>query len=35
MAINMYVHFHTCPVRMQAYENKTLNMLDKTTDDER
>jgi hypothetical protein len=35
MAINMYQHKNTCPIGMQAYENKTLHMLDKTTDDER
>jgi hypothetical protein len=36
MAINMYyLHIHTCPIRMQAYENKKLHMLDKTIDDER
>jgi hypothetical protein len=34
MAINMYLHTNTCPIRMQAYENKTLHMLDKTVDDE-
>jgi hypothetical protein len=33
-AINMYLHIITCPVRMQAYENKTLRMLDKTISDE-
>jgi hypothetical protein len=32
--INMYLHIKTCPIRMQAYENKTLYMLDKTIDDE-
>jgi hypothetical protein len=35
MAINMYLHINPCPIRMHAYENKTLHMLDKTTDDER
>jgi hypothetical protein len=35
MAINMYLNINTCPIRMQAYENKTLHMLDKTVDDER
>jgi hypothetical protein len=34
MAINMYLQINPCPVRMQAYENKTLHMLDKTIDDE-
>jgi hypothetical protein len=32
--INIYIHINTCPVRMQAYENKTLHMLDKTIDNE-
>jgi hypothetical protein len=35
MAINMYLHINPCPIRMQAYENKTLHMLDKTIDYER
>jgi hypothetical protein len=34
MAINMYLHINPCPTRVQAYENKTLHMLDKTNDDE-
>jgi hypothetical protein len=33
MAINMYLHISPCP-RIQAYENKTLHMLNKTIDDE-
>jgi hypothetical protein len=33
MAIHMYLNINTCPLRMQAYENKTLHTLDKTTDD--
>jgi hypothetical protein len=33
MAINMYLHFNTYPIIMQAYENKTLHMMDKTVDD--
>jgi hypothetical protein len=32
MAINMYVHIATCPIRMQAYEHKILHMLNKTID---
>jgi hypothetical protein len=28
----MYLRINPCPVRMQAYENKTLHKLDKTTD---
>jgi hypothetical protein len=35
MAINMYLYIKTCSIRMQAYENKILHMLDKTIDDER
>jgi hypothetical protein len=35
MAININLYINTCPIRMQAYENKTLHMLDKTIDDER
>jgi hypothetical protein len=35
VAINMYLRINTCPIRMQAYENKTLHMLDKNIDDER
>jgi hypothetical protein len=31
----MAIHINTCPFLMQAYENKTLHMLDKTIDDER
>jgi hypothetical protein len=34
MTINTYLHINTCRIRMQAYENKTLQMLDKTIDDE-
>jgi hypothetical protein len=34
MAINTYLHINPCPIRMQAYENKTLHMLDKTADDD-
>jgi hypothetical protein len=32
MAINMYLHINTSPIRTQAYENKTLHMLNKTID---
>jgi hypothetical protein len=34
MAINVYLHINTCPIRLQAYENKKLHMLDKIIDDE-
>jgi hypothetical protein len=34
MGINMYLHINTFTIRMQAYENKTLHMLDKIIDDE-
>jgi hypothetical protein len=34
MAIHMYLHINPCPIRMQAYENKTKCMLNKTIDDE-
>jgi hypothetical protein len=33
MAIYVYLHINPCPIRMQAYENKTLHMLNKTIDD--
>jgi hypothetical protein len=33
MAINLYPHVNTCPISVQAYENKTQHMLNKTTDD--
>jgi hypothetical protein len=33
MAINMYLHINPCPIRMQAYENKTLYVLKETIDD--
>jgi hypothetical protein len=35
MAINMYLHINSYPISVQAYENKTFHMLDKTIDDER
>jgi hypothetical protein len=34
MTINMYLHINIRPIRIQAYENKTLHMLERTTDDE-
>jgi hypothetical protein len=34
MTINMYLHIDPCPIRMQAYRNKTYHMLDKTIDGE-
>jgi hypothetical protein len=34
MDINMYLHINPCPIRVQAYENKILHMLNKTIDDE-
>jgi hypothetical protein len=34
MAINMYLHINSCPIKRQAHENKTLHMLDKTIDEE-
>jgi hypothetical protein len=30
----LYMAINMCPIRMQAYEDKTLHMLDKTIDDE-
>jgi hypothetical protein len=35
VAINMYLRINTCLIRMQAYENKTLHMLNKTIGDEK
>jgi hypothetical protein len=35
MVMNMFLHINTCPIRMQAYENKIFRMLNKTIDDER
>jgi hypothetical protein len=34
VAINMYLHIGPCPIRMQAYENKTKHVLNETIDDE-
>jgi hypothetical protein len=28
MAINMYLHINTCPIRMPAHENKTLTLVE-------
>jgi hypothetical protein len=33
-AIIMYLHINPCPIRMQAHENKTQHMLNKTIGDE-
>jgi hypothetical protein len=30
MAVNMYTHTNTCPIVVQAYENKTQHILNKT-----
>jgi hypothetical protein len=34
IGINVCLHINPCPIRMQAYENKTLLTLDKTIDDD-
>jgi hypothetical protein len=34
IAINVYLPINPWPIRMQAYENKTQHMLNKTVDDE-